>query len=98
MFLKKVFRKDDYALNYAVDYPKNFDEGKKYPVIFYLHGMGMVQKGVDFVIRACPVRRERIPDDLDFITLLVGVLQITVVDGILAETHDHDGTQAGVEV
>lgn len=67
MFEKKEFRKNDYILNYAVDYPKNFDEGKQYPVVFYFHGMGMVQKGVDFVIQECPVRRERIPEDLDFI-------------------------------
>ena len=67
MFQKKEFIKDEYVLNYAVDYPKNFDVNKSYPVVFYFHGMGMVQKGIDFVIQECPVRRERIPEDLDFI-------------------------------
>ncbi len=69
MFEKKVFKQGDYILNYAVDYPKNFDKEKKYPVIFYFHGMGMVRHGVDFVIQNCPVRRERIPEDLDFIVI-----------------------------
>lgn len=67
MFEKKVFQKDDYTLNYAIDYPKNFDEKKQYPVIFYFHGMGMVRQGVEFVMQMCPVRRERIPEELDFI-------------------------------
>ena len=67
MFEKKVFENGDYTLNYAVDYPKNFDKSKKYPVIFYFHGMGMVKCGIDYVMEHCPVRRERIPGDLDFI-------------------------------
>lgn len=67
MFEKKVFKKDDYTLNYAVDYPENFDANKQYPVVFYFHGMGMVKQGVDYVIEHCPVRRERMPQDLDFI-------------------------------
>ena len=69
MFENKVFEYGDYKLNYAVDYPENFDESKKYPVIIYLHGMGMVMKGVDFVAENCPVRRERIPDGMDFIII-----------------------------
>ena len=67
MFEKKVYKNEGYELNYAVDLPENFDKNKKYPVIFYFHGMGMVRQGVDCVIQNCPVRRERIPEDLDFI-------------------------------
>ena len=67
MFQKKEFKKGEYVLNYAVDYPENFDANKSYPVVFYFHGMGMVKKGVDFVIQSCPVKREHIPEDLDFI-------------------------------
>ena len=67
MFEKKVFKRDDYVLNYVVDYPDNFDIHKSYPVIFYFHGMFMVRKGIECVIKVCPVRRERIPKELDFI-------------------------------
>lgn len=67
MFTKEKYSNGTYELNYAVDYPKNFDENKKYPVLFYFHGMGMVRQGIDFVIRECPARQEYIPDDLDFI-------------------------------
>lgn len=67
MFTKEKYSNGAYELNYAVDYPKNFDENKKYPVLFYFHGMGMVRQGIDYVIRECPARQEYIPDDLDFI-------------------------------
>lgn len=67
MFTKRVYSANDYVLNYVVDYPRNFDTNKKYPVILYLHGMGMVRMGVDYVIQKCPVRRERMPEDMDFI-------------------------------
>ena len=72
MFTKRVYSANDYVLNYVVDYPRNFDTNKKYPVILYLHGMGMVRMGVDCVIQKCPVRRERMPEDMDFIIVAPG--------------------------
>lgn len=54
----------NYTLNFAVDYPDDFSPDKEYPVIFYFHGMGGVFQGVDYITEVCPVRRERIPDDI----------------------------------
>ena len=36
MFEAKFFEN----IQYLIKYPKNYDEGKKYPVIFFLHGSG----------------------------------------------------------
>lgn len=67
MFVTEIFNENDKKLSYAVDYPENFDKNKKYPLIFYFHGMGLVRKGIQKVIDCVPVRRERMPKDTPFI-------------------------------
>ncbi|MDH6356735.1 alpha/beta hydrolase-fold protein [Parabacteroides sp. PF5-9] len=45
-FLKKQFTTaNGYKLNYRVLYPENYDPGKKYPVLLFLHGAG--ERGSD---------------------------------------------------
>ena len=64
------FNKFEYSGNeieYLVDYPKNFDRNKKYPLIFYIHGYGFVGKDILDLAERCPVSRDRIPEELDFI-------------------------------
>ena len=40
-------RKEEFnGIKYLIYYPKNFDENKKYPVVFHLHGAG--SRGTDF--------------------------------------------------
>lgn len=56
---------DDF--DYLIDYPKDYENGKKYPVLIYLHGMGNVGKGVERLATVCPVRRERMGDDMPFV-------------------------------
>ncbi len=67
MFEFERFSHGEYSLDYAIDYPVGFDKNKKYPVLFYFHGMGAVGKGVKFTSEACPVNRSRMNDDMDFI-------------------------------
>ena len=67
MYNKEVFTKYDYTLNYAIEYPENFSENKKYPVLFFFHGMGEVPGTVDDVIKMCPLKRERLNEDMPFI-------------------------------
>lgn len=67
MFTTEYYSEKDKKLSYVIDYPNNFDKNKIYPVIFYFHGMGMVQKGLENVINCVPVRRERMTDDMPFI-------------------------------
>lgn len=56
---------DDF--DYLIDYPKGYEKEKKYPVLIYLHGMGNVGKGVERLATVCPVRRERMNEDMPFI-------------------------------
>ena len=67
MFEKKKFENKNASMQYIIDFPKDFDASKKYPIIFYFHGMGMVQNGIQKVIDRVPVRRERMTDDMPFI-------------------------------
>ena len=67
MFIKKVYSKADYKLNYLIDYPENFSYDEKYPIIFFFHGMGSARRGIYFLEKNCPVRREHIPKDMPFI-------------------------------
>ena len=69
MFQQAVYTNGDYTLEYNIDYPKNFNPQKTYPVIFYFHGMGMVKKGVETVAANAPLKRERIPEDMPFIII-----------------------------
>ena len=51
-------------------YPDDFKEGEKYPILFFFHGMGSTRRGMDFLETNCPLRRERIPSDLPFILVV----------------------------
>ena len=42
----KIEKKEFKGIHYLVYYPKDFDEKKKYPLMFHLHGAG--SRGVDF--------------------------------------------------
>lgn len=55
---------DDF--DYLIDYPKGYEREKKYPVLIYLHGMGNVGKVVERLATVCPVRRERMNEDMPF--------------------------------
>ena len=70
MLNRKVFEHNGDLIEYIFDTPKDFDVNKKYPVIFYLHGYGFVNTDFDALIARCPLRRERIPDDLPFILVV----------------------------
>ncbi|MCB0633223.1 MAG: hypothetical protein KDD15_25965, partial [Lewinella sp.] len=39
-FAPRTFSERGNNLNYQVLYPENFDEGKKYPLLLFLHGAG----------------------------------------------------------
>lgn len=67
MFVTENFKLNNYSLDFAIDYPKNFDKSQKYPVIFYFHGMGGVGQSAEFIAENCPVRRERMTEDMEFI-------------------------------
>lgn len=67
MFELKTFSNEKSRIEYAIDFPKGFDNSKKYPVVFYFHGMGMVRTSVENVAKSVPVRRERMDDDMPFI-------------------------------
>ena len=64
MIQKEVFTMQDYTLHFAVDYPEDFSPDKSYPVLFYLHGMGGVHQGVDYMIETCALKRAYIPEDI----------------------------------
>lgn len=67
MFVKDIYNDKGKKLSFIIDYPKDFDKSKQYPVVFYFHGMGMVRNGIQKVIDCVPVRRERMADDMPFI-------------------------------
>ncbi len=67
MLEKKIYSGFTEEIEYIIDYPENFDKNKTYPVMFYIHGYGIVNKGLDYLIEKCPVRRERLPEGSDFI-------------------------------
>lgn len=49
-FEKKVFYHDDVELPYMIYLPKNYNENKKYPVLFFLHGDGLNNRSLDDLI------------------------------------------------
>lgn len=67
MFNTDLYNENNKRLEYVIDFPKNYDKNKKYPVVFYFHGMGMVRNGIQKVINCVPVRREYMTDDMPFI-------------------------------
>lgn len=77
MFVTENFKINDYSLDFAIDYPKEFSEKGKYPVIFYFHGIGGVYQGVDYIAAGCPVRRERMTEDMPFIIVAPACMDYT---------------------
>ena len=69
MFEIRSFEKYDAKIEYVIDFPEHFEKGKKYPVMFYMHGYGFVGKGIERIIERSPLQRERIPKDLPFILI-----------------------------
>lgn len=67
MFIRQQFKHYDYTLDYLIDFPSSYVEGNKYPVMFYIHGYGLVGDAPDRLESLCPLRRERLPEDLPFI-------------------------------
>lgn len=57
-------------IDYLIDFPSNYEKGKKYPVLFYIHGMGSVMQGIDALADGCIVRRERMDEDMPFIIVV----------------------------
>lgn len=53
--------------DYLIDFPKGYKKGDKYPVLIYLHGMGNVCEGVERLATVCPVRRERMSEEMPFV-------------------------------
>ena len=77
MFVTENFSRGEYSLDFAIDYPRGFDAAEKYPVIFYFHGIGGVFQGADFVAQNCPVRRERMTEDMPFIIVAAACMDYT---------------------
>ncbi len=67
MFTRAQFEYKGYVLDYLIDYPNDYKKGKKYPVMFYIHGYGLVGNTPERLETLCPLRRERLPNDLPFI-------------------------------
>lgn len=67
MFITDNYNENGKELSFVIDYPENFDKNKKYPIIFYIHGMGRIGNGIEDVKNGVPVRRERMGDDMPFI-------------------------------
>lgn len=61
------FIKNTGDFDYLIDYPKCYESGNKYPVLIYLHGMGNVGKGIERLATVCPVKRDRMTEDMPFI-------------------------------
>ena len=60
----------DYTLDYVVDFPKDYDPEKKYPVMFYFHGMGGIGQTIEWLADNAPLRRCRMPEDVPFILVV----------------------------
>ena len=69
MYVEKVFACKSEELVYYIDYPRQYDCTKQYPVIIYLHGYGGVLSSKERFRDTCILQRERIPDGLDFILI-----------------------------
>ncbi len=77
MVEKKLFKGYTTDIEYIVDYPENFDKNKKYPVLFYIHGYGMVNKGLDFIIEACPAQRRYFHEGCEFIKVVPACTRVS---------------------
>lgn len=67
MYQLKKFSYLEREMEYIIDFPENYEEGKRYPVMFYIHGYGFVGKGIENLAARCPLQRERMPEKYDFI-------------------------------
>lgn len=67
MFTEKEYIMNGNSISYLIDYPQGYDKNKRYPIIFYLHGYGFVNADIEHLKEHCPIRRERIPEDIPFI-------------------------------
>jgi predicted peptidase len=63
----KQFQFNGNTVEYFIDYPEDYDSNKKYPVIIYLHGYGLVKSDMNGLRERCPVSRQRIPKEMPFI-------------------------------
>ena len=69
MYEKKTFYFGENKIEYGVDVPKDYQEGKAYPVLLYLHGYGLVNATFDDMLLSTPVQRARIPSEHPFILI-----------------------------
>ena len=67
MFVKKEFEIYGNIIQYLVDYPQGYNFHHQYPIIFYLHGYGFVNADLEYLSEHCPIRRERIPQNIPFV-------------------------------
>ncbi len=83
----KFFECNGNTIEYVIEYPENFDNKKQYPVMFYFHGYGFVGKKIEYLIEHCPLQRERLPKDLDFILvkpLCTHITWIKIMESVYA--------------
>lgn len=65
MFITDKYDENGKKLSFVIEYPGNFDESKKYPVIFYFHGM--CTESIEKLKNGIPIRRELMTEDMPFI-------------------------------
>ena len=84
MFIKESFQTSGGKnIEYAIDFPGKMEKEKEYPLIFYFHGMGMVNTSVENVMNSCPVRREY-AEELPFIIFAPHCENFTWLEDIAA--------------
>lgn len=64
---KLTFYHHENKIEYAVDFPENYQEGKAYPVLIYLHGYGFVNASFGDMLLNTPVQRAFVPEDKQLI-------------------------------
>lgn len=67
---KQIFYHHENCIEYAVDLPKNYEEGKEYPVLLYLHGYGFVNASFGDMVLNTPIQRAFVPEDKDFVLIV----------------------------
>lgn len=60
---KQTFYHHENYIEYAVDFPEDYEEGKRYPVLVYLHGYGFVKASFGDMILNTPIQRPFVPED-----------------------------------
>lgn len=69
MFIEKNFEWNGHTIPYLIDFPEGYSPERQYPVLVYLHGYGFVFSDIERLKSECPVRRERIPENLPFVLI-----------------------------